>query len=415
VSTTDPAASASLRKALMAIAHVLESLEEAPSRLARALDLLRSVVPYDHAALFRFEDERDPGDLLVHPQPPPEDRDRLEARLCDLRRLLGADETPSGPQLTAPAAPALAHLAIPLVGLGRVIGVLYVERPAESAYDEECVGALSIVAAQLGSYLTTLHLVGRQASAAQELAKAHAFQQQLVGIVSHDLRNPLAAITMSAALVLRREGTDAQTLATMERITSSANRADRIIRALLDGTRARLGNGIPIVRAPMDLDAVLRDAVDEARVSSGRTVRYDSSGPLFGAGDQDRLAQVASNLLGNALRYSPAETPVEVGSSLDAGGEAQFMVRNDGPAIPAALLPRIFDPFRRGAVGDTGSGLGLGLYIVREIVRGHGGQVEVQSSEARGTTFTVTLPGFEREADPLASSLPEARRHGAQR
>jgi signal transduction histidine kinase len=230
---------------------------------------------------------------------------------------------------------------------------------------------------------------------AEEEARARAdFEQQLIGIVSHDLRNPLNAMLLSASALLRREDTDARSLRALSRIVSSGERATRLVRDLLDFTQARLGNGIPLQRRPMNLHQVARGVVEEVRAAHPeRDLRLETEGDGEGLWDPDRLAQVLTNLASNAVAYSPAESAIRVRVRGGVrGGEASLEVHNGGPPIPAALQPQLFEPYRRGeGPGDAGS-IGLGLFIVCQVVRAHGGRVEVHSTEADGTTFRVHLP-----------------------
>jgi PAS domain S-box-containing protein len=220
------------------------------------------------------------------------------------------------------------------------------------------------------------------------------FEQQLVGIVSHDLRGPLNAILTGASMMLQRENIDPWQAKTTARILSCAERSNRLIRDLLDFTQARMGGGIPVRPAPVDLHELTLQVVEEARVAHAeRTIQVTQGGDGRGEWDADRMSQVVSNLLTNALKYSPEDTPVRV----ETRGEAERVVlrlHNQGDPIAADLLPRIFEPLRRGKrrVNKSDRSIGLGLYIVRELVLAHGGTVEASSSEAEGTTFTVTLP-----------------------
>jgi len=219
------------------------------------------------------------------------------------------------------------------------------------------------------------------------------FEQQLIAIVSHDLRNPLHAILLGAQALVARGGLDERTARSLGRIRASADRAARMVQDLLDFTRARVGHGIPVAPRPADLTAIARGATDEARVAfPGRAIQVEPSGDARGEWDPDRLTQVAANLVVNALKYSPRESPVTVrvhGSE----GTATLEVHNRGSPISPDLLQHLFEPYRRGrAEEDDRSSLGLGLYIAREIVRAHAGEIEVRSSEADGTTFTVRLP-----------------------
>jgi sigma-B regulation protein RsbU (phosphoserine phosphatase) len=220
------------------------------------------------------------------------------------------------------------------------------------------------------------------------------FEQQVVGIVSHDLRNPLAAILTSASLMLRRESIDPWVARSAARIVSSADRAHRMIRDLLDYTQARMGGGIPIRTEALDLHELTEQVVEEARAAyPERTLELVHSGSGVGRWDADRVAQVLSNLVTNALKYSPADTPVRVESRGERDGMC-LRVRNAGEPISSELLPRLFEPLQRGGghVGFSDRSIGLGLYIVRELVEAHGGRVEVESTQEAGTTFTVRLP-----------------------
>jgi PAS domain S-box-containing protein len=224
-----------------------------------------------------------------------------------------------------------------------------------------------------------------------ERKRAEQFREPLIGIVSHDLRNPLNSIVLSAEVLLHREDVPETLLAPVRRIARSADRMARMITDLLDFTRSRLGGGIPLRREPTELVELVCTTLEEFEVMHpGRIVLTHDRGPYIGEWDKDRLAQVISNLVGNALQHGAAGTPVEV-TLRDHCPEVVLSVTNQGPPIPEALLPHIFDPFRRSEHGGR-QGLGLGLYIVQQIVLAHGGSISVSSSEASGTTFAVRLP-----------------------
>ncbi|ATB40375.1 chemotaxis protein CheY [Cystobacter fuscus] len=220
------------------------------------------------------------------------------------------------------------------------------------------------------------------------------FEQYLIGIVSHDLRNPLAAITLTATTLLRGTELGERQRKSLGRIFASAERANRMIRDLLDFTRARLGGGLPIHPAPLDFHALGRQVVDELQVAHpDRVILLEQCGDGQAHWDGDRMAQVLTNLIGNALHYSLPGTPVQVKAHAEAE-TIVFEVHNEGVPIPEELLPRLFQPMQRGEkTGDNASrNVGLGLYIVDHIVRAHGGTIEVRSREGEGTTFRVCLP-----------------------
>lgn len=218
------------------------------------------------------------------------------------------------------------------------------------------------------------------------------FQERFMAILGHDLRNPLSSVAMGIQL-LRRAGVAAQAAQpALDRMASSAARMSRMIDQLLDLTRSRLGGGIAILRVPMNLGKLVVDVVEEARAAHPeRTLLVDASGDLEGQWDPDRLAQVVSNLVGNALAHGSPEGPIRV-TARGRGDLVELAVCNAGPAIPDSLREVLFDPFRRGqqATSRT-SGLGLGLYITREIVVAHGGTIGVTSTEVDGTKMRVLL------------------------
>ncbi len=228
----------------------------------------------------------------------------------------------------------------------------------------------------------------RAEAAARQAAE---FGGKLIGIVSHDLRNPLNAIHLSATQLLHSETLSARDQRAAARVAKSTDRMKRMIAELLDFTRGRLGGGIPIHRTPGDLRQVLRQGVEELEAAwPDRTVRLRSEGGRYeGEWDAGRLVQVVSNLGGNALQYSPPDTPISFALQ-DRGEMVELEVHNGGNPIPPEALPHLFDPFRRAS--SEGGGLGLGLYIVEQVVKGHGGHIEVTSTAGAGTTFRVLLP-----------------------
>ncbi|HLL53113.1 MAG TPA: HAMP domain-containing sensor histidine kinase, partial [Myxococcaceae bacterium] len=228
----------------------------------------------------------------------------------------------------------------------------------------------------------------------EETRKRADFEQQLIGIVSHDLRNPISAIAMTATALLRRDDMDPRTTRSLLRIVNSSDRATRMIRDLLDFTQSRLGGGLPIQPVPTDLHRVIGQVVEEVQATDAeRDIVVGQDGDGQGCWDEDRLAQVATNLLTNALNYSPRETPVRV-TTREEGDAVVLEVHNRGEPIPPELLPTLFHPMHRGTakVDKSKRSIGLGLYIVKEIATAHGGTVAVRSDAQEGTTFTVRLP-----------------------
>jgi two-component system, sensor histidine kinase and response regulator len=217
--------------------------------------------------------------------------------------------------------------------------------------------------------------------------------EMLTAVLSHDLRSPLNAVLTSAVLIQRRS-TEQPVKDTAARILSSGQRMSRMIEDMLDMARARLAGGIPLKREAAELGALVDRVVGEIQAAyPERRVEIHKTGDLNGNWDGERLAQVVSNLLGNALQHGADGSAVQVNVDGTRTGAVVVTVSNAG-TIPPDLLPQLFDPFR-GAQRQTGraEGLGLGLYIVQQIVEAHGGRVEVQSGGGDNrTTFTVSIP-----------------------
>ncbi|MGE4243229.1 PAS domain-containing sensor histidine kinase [Ramlibacter sp.] len=214
--------------------------------------------------------------------------------------------------------------------------------------------------------------------------------EHMVGIVSHDLRNPLSTIQMSATLLGMGQLTEQQRTV-LARITRSVQRSERLISDLLDFTQARLGGGIKVAPAEVDLHQVAADAVGDLRAAfAEREIVHRGEGPGQWHADADRVAQALGNLVANAVNYGDPSRPVTVTT---AGGEGGFTlsVHNEGPPIPAEQAARLFEAMVRGDAATGSRGVGLGLYIVREIARAHGGSVDVDSAQDRGTTFRLRL------------------------
>ncbi|MFL5420641.1 MAG: ATP-binding protein [Myxococcales bacterium] len=222
------------------------------------------------------------------------------------------------------------------------------------------------------------------------LSRTARFREQFIGVVGHDLRSPLAAIVASAGLILRHESLPAVVAKAAARIGSAGDRMGRMIRDLLDFTQARLGGGLPLSRRDVDLASVVSQMVDEAAMGHpGREVSLTAKGDLRGSFDPDRIAQLVGNLLENALTHGPPGARVTVAA--EGGDPVRIAVANPGGPIPAAEQEKLFLPFERASRTAASKGLGLGLFIVDQIARAHGGTVEVRSDESE-TRFTAVLP-----------------------
>lgn len=233
------------------------------------------------------------------------------------------------------------------------------------------------------------------AQAAQEaLLKAREYERQLIGVVSHDLRNPLAIVAQCAELMRRTEHLPAPACRQLQRLRGATDRAMRLIGDLLDFTQARDQGRIPVKPVAVDMRLLLRQVIDEASLTHpGRTIeRAGQDVRMVGRWDPDRIAQVLTNLLDNALKYSPADSVVRVESDL-AADRVTVAVHNRGEPIPPERLGSVFEPFQR-ADPDANArvSLGLGLHISRQLAQAHGGDLTVESSAEAGTRFTLTLP-----------------------
>jgi len=267
------------------------------------------------------------------------------------------------------------------------------------------VPAVMVLLIAVATLLLGIREQVRLAAALREQKQIAQVRERLLGIVGHDLRNPLASITTAAYFLEKAPpATPAETRARMVRtIISSAGRMTRMINELLDFTRARLGNGIPIEPQPVDAVEICRRSLEEMRVAHpDRTFQFDGPNELAVIWDAERIAQVLANLVKNAVDYGDGAKPVSIALA-EKAETVLISVHNDGPVIPAESLADVFDPFKRGGAEAErrSEGIGLGLYIVERIADGHGGGVAVASSEAQGTTFTVTIPrdcGGERAA-----------------
>jgi len=229
----------------------------------------------------------------------------------------------------------------------------------------------------------------------QEAQQRAILAEQLIGIVSHDLRTPLNAVMLGANLLANADATSTQTRI-VSRISSAAMRANRLVADLLDFTQARVGSGLRVQYEMLDVHALVADCSEELRLAwPGRVLDHVRHGSGEAEADSGRLAQVVSNLVNNALTYGRPDHPVTIRSSLEETS-LRISVHNLGKAIATDLLPHLFEPLRRGEREvELGSrSVGLGLYIVQQIAIAHGGDVYVESTEEQGTTFEVVVPRY---------------------
>jgi phosphoserine phosphatase RsbU/P len=216
------------------------------------------------------------------------------------------------------------------------------------------------------------------------------FAEQMVGIVSHDLRNPLLTISLSTQVISRAATPDPEKSARMpSNIDRAAKRAQRLISDLLDFTAARVGRGLAVQRRTVDVHDMVARAVEELSLAFPEGVLvHRQVGKGSAAADADRVAQLVGNLVGNAMSYGSKGQPVTVTSSV-GDDVVSLSVHNFGPSIPPENQARIFEPMvRDGEVDNSIRSVGLGLFIVRAIAQAHDGTVQVTSDPESGTEFT---------------------------
>jgi two-component system, OmpR family, phosphate regulon sensor histidine kinase PhoR len=219
------------------------------------------------------------------------------------------------------------------------------------------------------------------------------FREQYVALISHDLRTPISTIVLSATmlkLLNERAGCCDQGTPQLESILRNASRLAAMIEDLLETTRLESGQ-IELHRSPFDLAVLAGTVCDQLAASATRSIRCEYGSPAPVLADAGRIERVLENLIGNALRYSPPDTPVQV-TVENSGREATVAIADFGVGIPADELPQLFQRFARATGHDAKHGLGLGLYNSRLIIEQHGGRIWADSALGAGSTFTFSVP-----------------------
>jgi signal transduction histidine kinase len=207
----------------------------------------------------------------------------------------------------------------------------------------------------------------------------------------------LSAVTLGADLLRQTEELGTRGKRIIAQITTSAQSANQMVNDLLDLARCNLGTGIPVRLEKTDLTSVCKSVVEELTTAHPKSqIIFTNSGTVTGQYDPSRMVQVFSNLIGNAVRHGNIQKPIHVTLNGD-DTTACFCVQNSGEPIPPSALPSLFNPegrYSKHSEDEQGasSGLGLGLFIAAQIVEGHGGKIEVESTLEKGTIFSVTLP-----------------------
>lgn len=324
----------------------------------------------------------------------------VESTLCNEvrkhREVIAFDDATIGLQYNDPRLPRneklRSYISVPIIATdGTVFGTLCAldARPAK-VNNSQVIGAFRFFADLIAQQLD----VGERLEAAQALLRDERslaeLREQFIGMLAHELRNPIAALNAGTSRLLREGWTDRSPMI-LKLMMVSIDRMSGIVDNVLDLARARLGGGIVLSRSEGDLVSTLTHVVDELRYAHPEReviVDFDIDKPV--TADHPRFAQMVSNLVTNALMHGSTAEPIRIGGYVGFD-EIVVFVRNGGTAIAADQIERIFEPFQRGEATTTTQGLGLGLYIASEIAKAHGGRIEVRSDPDE-TCFTVRMP-----------------------
>jgi len=230
--------------------------------------------------------------------------------------------------------------------------------------------------------------------AAVEFSDAHAdIQQKFINTLTHDLKNPITAAKTSAALILRRSDVSEPVIKSAKRINGSLNRLTAMIHDLLDASRIRAGELLSLQFVQCDLNTTIHEIVDEMSLIHGDRFIVDSNSSAVGKWDCDSLRRAVENLIGNAVKYGTADSPITI--TLKTGtAVVELTVHNEGAPISEAEIPLLFQIYRRArsAQESTKTGWGLGLTLVKGVVDAHNGQIRVESTKDKGTSFILDIP-----------------------
>ncbi len=305
------------------------------------------------------------------------------------------------------------YISVPIIlDDGEYFGNLFaIERHPARPSRPEVVSTFKLFAELIAMHLNEERARHAHATALLDEIAAGEMREQFIAVLGHDLRTPLSAVSSNAQL-LCRSSRDARVVEIAERIKGSSTRMAALIDDVLDLARGKLGGGIRIHAADVeDLGQALRDVVAEVQCSHpARRIVADIAVETGLRCDRSRIQQLAANLLSNAITHGSSDTPVVV-SADSSGGELVLTVRNQGAPISDEDKAKVFEAFWRGSPSASGGGLGLGLFICSEIVKAHGGSIEVSSSAETGTTFAARLPAIPAHSAPTttASTQPSLR------
>jgi signal transduction histidine kinase len=316
---------------------------------------------------------------------------------CQSRQAIVIEDAAEHPVFGDRAGPAMygfhSYLSMPIVLVdGSVFGTLCaIDRRPARLENAETVGMFELFAELIASQLDSdRNLAATEATLLGE-RQVSELREQFIAVLGHDLRNPLASIAAGARMITRSKS-EKDTFEIAALMQASANRMSRLIDNVLDFARGRLGGGLTLQRhANEPIGQILNQVVAELRASHlDKTIETECDMTATINCDGQRIGQLFSNLLGNAITHGTADKPIVVRAGTD-DGTFELSVANSGDPIPPATMKQLFHPFYRGTVKQSLQGLGLGLYIASEIARAHGGTLDVNSS-ADETRFTFRMP-----------------------
>lgn len=297
-------------------------------------------------------------------------------------------------------------LAVPLVTRGRAAGVVTLAAPRGKVFTREDQS----VASELGRQGALAIDNARLYTESQQAVRA---REEVLAIVSHDLRNPLNAIMLASSLFQTSGDLSAEDREQLQTIDLSAKRMRRLIEDLLDVTRLEGGKRLPIEAAPIEVDTLVGEANELFKSQANEmSIAFTSEvapGTPTVFADRDRVSQVLSNLIGNAMKFTPPGGSVRVHASR-RDDAVLFTISDSGPGIPPEHLKDVFNPYWQGKRAER-MGAGLGLPIAKGIVEAHGGEIWVESEQGRGTTFLFTLPVARSTPHREATEQAESAAH----
>jgi signal transduction histidine kinase len=374
------------------------------SQLCAVLDLVREAMGAASAALMLYEPKTHNLVTTATVGPAEEELERYITSVGsasfaasvaenDVKAIADAQTTALEVSDTLRSSGIHALLGVRLPERKRLLGVLYVGVREQRPFTSREIRRIEVLGGALTIHLDNAKLFADLRDNVAALEAERELREQFVSVLAHDLRGPLAAAGLAAQQLARHSAAESGGPALALRIQRNIERTDKMIRDLLDVHRLRAGGRIPLRIAPCELVAICRHVIDDLAGQHGDRFVLESEGEVRGFWAPDELQRAIWNLGSNALKYGAPDSPITL--RIDrADDHAELSVHNAGRPIPPSERARLFDPFIRGGSTQAGEpgGWGLGLTLVRGCAEAHGGEVSVTSSEAEGTTFTMTLP-----------------------